>query len=218
MTILNGTARSTARLAGAALRALIALTVLCGVLYPLAVTGIAQAAFPHRANGSEVRVDGRTAGSALIGQTYTLARKDKAGNPLPDPKYFQPRPSAAGTNTVNTQYKITVSGGSNLAADSTVPRREITDRRAQIAAFNGVPPAAVPPDAVTASASGVDPDISPAYAGLQVTRVARAVGLPRAEVARLVADHTDGRQLGFLGEPHVNVLELNIALQKLARQ
>src|SRR3954469_4975317 len=99
MTLLNGTARSTARLAGAALRALIALTVLCGVLYPLAVTGIAQAAFPHRANGSEERAGGRTSGSALIGQTYTLGRKDKAGNPLPDPKYFQPRPSAAGTNT-----------------------------------------------------------------------------------------------------------------------
>ncbi|MGW2327960.1 potassium-transporting ATPase subunit KdpC [Streptomyces sp. NPDC001700] len=218
MTILNGTARSTARLAGAALRALLALTVLCGVLYPLAVTGIAQAAFPHRANGSEVRADGRTVGSSLIGQTYTLDRKDKDGNPLPDPAYFQPRPSAAGTNTVNTQYKITVSGGSNLAADSTVLRDAVKDRRAQIAAFNGVPPAAVPPDAVTASASGVDPDISPAYADLQVTRVAQANGLPRAEVARLVEAHTDGRQLGFLGEPHVNVLELNIALKQLARR
>jgi len=218
MTLLNGTARSTVRLAGAALRALIALTVLCGVLYPLAVTGIAQAAFPHQANGSEVRADGRTAGSALIGQTYTLDRKDKDGNPLPDPKYFQPRPSAAGTNTVNTQYKILVSGGSNLAADSTVLSGQIKDRRAQIAAFNGVAPGAVPPDAVTASGSGVDPDISPAYATLQMTRVARANGLPRAEVARLVEHHTDGRALGFLGEPHVNVLELNIALRTLARR
>ncbi|MEU1804779.1 potassium-transporting ATPase subunit KdpC [Streptomyces sp. NPDC019937] len=217
MTLPHGTARSTARLAGAALRALLALTVLCGVLYPLAVTGIAQAAFPHRANGSEVRADGRTAGSALIGQTYTLDRKDKAGNPLPDPKYFQPRPSAAGTNTVNTQYKITVSGGSNLAADSTVLLQQIKERRARIAAFNGVAPGAVPPDAVTASASGVDPDISPAYAALQVTRVARAGGLPRAEVARLVEDHTDGRALGFLGEPRVNVLELNIALHQLEK-
>ncbi|MFI0820367.1 potassium-transporting ATPase subunit KdpC [Streptomyces sp. NPDC021098] len=215
MTLPHGTARSTARLAGAALRALLALTVLCGVLYPLAVTGIAQAAFPHRANGSEVRADGRTVGSPLIGQTYTLDRKDKDGNPLPDPKYFQPRPSAVGTNTINTQYKIIVSGGSNLAADSTVLTRSIKERRGQIAAFNGVSPAAVPADAVTASASGVDPDISPAYATLQVTRVARANGLPRAEVARLVEDHTEGRSLGFLGEPRVNVLELNIALHRL---
>jgi K+-transporting ATPase ATPase C chain len=218
MTLLNGTARSTARLAGAALRALLALTVLCGVLYPLAVTGIAQAAFPHQANGSELGADGRTTGSALIGQTYTLAKKDRAGNPLPDPRYFQPRPSAAGTNVYNTQYKIIVSGASNLAADSKVLLQQVTDRRKQVADFNGVSPSAVPVDAVTASASGVDPDISPAYATLQVTRVAKANDLPRAEVARLVEDHTDGRSLGFLGEPHVNVLELNVALQRLGRR
>jgi potassium-transporting ATPase KdpC subunit len=217
MTHINSSVRGTARMAAAGLRALLALTLVCGVLYPLAVTGIAQAAFHDKANGSEVTAaDGKVAGSGLIGQSYTLATKDKDGNPLPDPKYFQPRPSAAGTNVYNTQYKIIVSGASNLAGDSEVLLRTVRDRREQVAEFNGVPRSAVPVDAVTASGSGVDPDISPAYATLQATRVARSNGLPRAAVAQLVKAHTDGRALGFLGEPHVNVLKLNIALQKLA--
>ncbi|MDX3230216.1 K(+)-transporting ATPase subunit C [Streptomyces sp. ME19-01-6] len=216
---MNNSVRGTARLVGAGFRALLVLTLVCGVAYPLVVTGIAQAAFHAQANGSEVKAHGKVVGSELIGQTYNLdkpAEKDKDGNPLPDPRYFQPRPSAAGTNVYNTQYKIVVSGASNLAADSEVLLRAVKDRRARVAEFNGVPPAAVPVDAVTASASGVDPDISPAYARLQAARVAKANGLPEDRVRKLVEDHTDGRILGFLGEPHVNVLKLNIAVRELA--
>ncbi|MCP9205657.1 potassium-transporting ATPase subunit KdpC [Streptomyces cucumeris] len=217
MTSMNSSVRGTARLIGAGLRALLALTVVCGVLYPLAVTGIAQAAFHDQANGSEVRSGGRVVGSEIIGQRFDLDAKDEDGNPLPDPRYFQPRPSAAGTNAVNTQYSIVVSGASNLAADSKVLKQTVIDRRKQVADFNQVSPSRVPVDALTASGSGLDPDISPAYAELQVNRVAKANALPREKVARLVADHTQGRQLGFIGEPRVNVLKLNIALTRLSR-
>ncbi|WP_432011780.1 potassium-transporting ATPase subunit KdpC [Streptomyces cucumeris] len=217
MTSMNNSVRSTARLIGAGLRALLALTVVCGVLYPLAVTGIAQAAFHDQANGSEVKSGGRVVGSEIIGQRFDLGKKDKDGNPLPDPRYFQPRPSAAGTNSVNTQYSIILSGASNLASDSKVLKQTVIDRRKQVADFNHVAPSRVPVDALTASASGLDPDISPAYAKLQVDRVAKANGLPRGKVAGLVEDHTQGRQLGFLGEPRVNVLKLNIALTRLSR-
>ncbi|MGY0057835.1 potassium-transporting ATPase subunit KdpC [Streptomyces sp. LZ34] len=213
---MNNSVRGTARLVGAGLRALLVLTLVCGVAYPLAVTGIAQAAFHDKANGSEVTAHGKVVGSELIGQTYHLNKTDKDGNPLPDPRYFQPRPSAAGTNVYNTQYKIVVSGASNLAADSEVLLRAVKDRRKQVAEFNGVSPAAVPVDAVTASGSGLDPDISPAYARLQAARVAKANGLPADEVRQLVEDYTDGRILGFLGEPRVNVLKLNIAVRELA--
>ncbi|MEU8828303.1 potassium-transporting ATPase subunit KdpC [Streptomyces sp. NPDC048636] len=218
MTSMNSSVRGTARLIGAGLRALLALTVVCGVLYPLAVTGIAQAAFHDKANGSEVTSGGEVVGSEIVGQRFDLAKKDKDGNPLPDPRYFQPRPSAAGTNAYNTQYSIIVSGASNLAADSKVLKQTVIDRRKQVAAFNRVAPSRVPVDAVTASGSGLDPDISPAYATLQVTRVAQANGVARDQVARLVKDHTDGRQLGFLGEPRVNVLKLNIALTRLVQR
>ncbi|MEU7041819.1 potassium-transporting ATPase subunit KdpC [Streptomyces varsoviensis] len=214
---MNNSLRGTVRLLGAGLRAMLVLTLVCGVIYPLAVTGIAQTAFHDKANGSEVKADGRPAGSSLLGQTYTLDKKDKDGNPLPDPKYFQPRPSAAGPNTENTQYSLIVSGASNLAADSKVLLASVEQRRKDVAEFNGVSPAAVPPDALTASASGVDPDISPAYAKLQAERVAKANHLPKDKVADLVADHTEGRIAGFLGDPRVNVLELNIALQKLTK-
>ncbi|GAA0481296.1 potassium-transporting ATPase subunit KdpC [Streptomyces stramineus] len=214
---MNNSVSSTARLVGAGLRALLVLTVICGVLYPLAVTGIAQVAFHDKANGSEVTVDGRSAGSERLGQSYTLDAKDKDGNPLPDPKYFQGRASAAGANTENTRYKLVVSGASNLAADSKVLLEAVEQRRADVAAFNGVAPGAVPVDAVTASASGLDPDISPAYARLQAARVAKANGLPAGAVAKLVEEHTDGRILGFMGEERVNVLKLNIALTKLAK-
>ncbi|QKV92126.1 potassium-transporting ATPase subunit KdpC [Streptomyces sp. NA02950] len=218
MTSMNSSVRGTARLIGAGLRALLALTVVCGVLYPLAVTGIAQAAFHDQANGSEVTSGGRVVGSELIGQRFDLDTKDEDGNPLPDPRYFQPRPSAAGTNAYNTQYSITVSGASNLAADSKVLRQTVIDRRKQVARFNDVAPSRVPVDALTASGSGLDPDISPAYAKLQVNRVAKANGLAGDEVARLVKKHTGGRQLGFLGEPRVNVLRLNIALTRLTQR
>lgn len=213
---MNLSVRNAARLAGAGLRALLVLTVVCGVIYPLVVTGLAQLAFHDKANGSELKVDGKSVGSALLGQSYTLDKKDKDGNPLPDPKFFQPRPSAAGPNAENTQYKLLVSGASNLAADSKVLLDSVKQRRADVAAFNGVSPSAVPVDALTASASGVDPDISPEYAELQAERVAKANGLSAAKVEQLVKDHTDGRQLGFMGEEHVNVLKLNIALKELA--
>ncbi|MGI5340513.1 potassium-transporting ATPase subunit KdpC [Streptomyces sp. CA-181903] len=213
---MNISVRSAARVAGAGLRALLVLTLVCGVIYPLVVTGLAQLAFHDKANGSEVTVDGKSVGSALLGQSYTLDKKDKDGNPLPDPKFFQPRPSAAGPNTENTKYSLLVSGASNLAADSKVLLESVEKRRADVAAFNGVSPSAVPVDALTASASGVDPDISPAYARLQAARVARANGLSAGAVERLVKDHTDGRQLGFMGEERVNVLKLNVALKELA--
>ncbi|MEU5192351.1 potassium-transporting ATPase subunit KdpC [Streptomyces klenkii] len=213
---MNNSVRSTARLVGAGLRALLVLTVVCGVIYPLVVTGIAQAAFHGKANGSEVTVDGKSVGSERLGQSYTLDKKDKDGNPLPDPKFFQPRPSAAGPNAENTRYKLIVSGASNLAADSKTLLDAVKQRRADAAAFNHVEPSAVPVDALTASASGLDPDISPAYARLQAKRVAEANGLPADKVEKLVEDHVDGRVLGFMGEERVNVLKLNIALRELA--
>ncbi|KJY41754.1 potassium-transporting ATPase subunit C [Streptomyces sp. NRRL B-1568] len=214
---MNNSVRSTARLVVAGLRALIALTLVCGVIYPLVVTGIAQAAFHDKANGSEIKADGKSVGSERLGQTYVLDKKDKDGNPLPDPKFFQPRPSAAGPNTENTQYHLLVSGASNLAADSKVLLTSVQQRRADVAAFNGVSPAAVPVDALTASASGVDPDISPEYARLQADRVAKANHLDTEKVRKLVEDHVDGRVLGFMGEERVNVLKLNIALRELAK-
>ncbi|WKK25413.1 potassium-transporting ATPase subunit KdpC [Streptomyces olivoreticuli] len=214
---MNNSVRSTARLVGAGLRALLVLTLVCGVIYPLVVTGIAQVAFHDKANGSEIKVGGKSVGSERLGQSYTLDEKDKAGNPLPDPKFFQGRPSAAGPNTENTQYKLLVSGASNLAADSKVLLDSVQQRRADVAAFNGVSPAAVPTDALTASGSGVDPDISPEYARLQADRVAKANHLPADEVRKLVDDHTDGRILGFMGEERVNVLRLNVALRELVK-
>ncbi|MFF5128922.1 potassium-transporting ATPase subunit KdpC [Streptomyces syringium] len=213
---MNNSVSSTFRVMGAGLRALLVLTLVCGVIYPLVVTGVAQAVFHDKANGSEVKVDGKSVGSERLGQSYNLDKNDKDGNPLPDPKFFQPRASAAGANTENTQYKIVVSGASNLAADSKVLLTSVEQRRADVAAFNGVSPSSVPVDALTASASGLDPDISPEYARLQAKRVAKANGLPAAAVRKLVEDHTDGRILGFMGNERVNVLKLNIALRKLA--
>lgn len=199
---MNATLRNTSRLVWAALRALLVLTVLTGVIYPLAVTGIAQAAIPGKANGSKVEADGTVVGSSLIGQTWN----GKDGKP--DPRWFQPRPSAG-------HYDALASGASNLAATSPVLLEQVKARKAQIAAFNGVPQSAVPADAVTASASGLDPHISPKYAEIQADRVAKARGLDPAAVRKLVEDHTDSRPAGFLGRPTVNVLELNMALHNL---
>ncbi len=183
-----------------ALRFLLAMTVVVGIAYPLVVLGIGQLAAPSAANGSLVTdSSGAVAGSTLIGQQFD------------GPAWFAGRPSAAGDG-----YDAMSSGGSNLAADSPDLLGLVDQRRAQIAADNGVDPAAVPPDALTASASGLDPDISPAYAELQVNRVAAARGLPAEQVRGLVQSHTDGRSLGFIGEERVNVLELNLALQQLA--
>ncbi|MEH6375198.1 potassium-transporting ATPase subunit KdpC [Streptomyces sp. KLMMK] len=215
---MNNSVHSTVRLLGAGLRALLVLTVVCGVVYPLVVTGIAQAAFHDKANGSEIKAGGKSVGSERLGQSYDLDKKDKDGNPLPDPKFFQPRPSAAGPNAENTQYKLIVSGASNLAADSKTLLDAVEQRRTDVAAFNRVSPSAVPVDALTASASGLDPDISPAYARLQAKRVAEANGLPAGKVEKLVEAHVDGRILGFMGEERVNVLKLNIALQELAKK
>ncbi|MFZ3471756.1 potassium-transporting ATPase subunit KdpC [Streptomyces sp. 4.24] len=211
---MNNSVGNTARLLGAGLRALLVLTVLCGVLYPLAVTGIAQAAFGGKANGSEIKDgSGRVVGSSLIGQSY--------GD---DPRWFQGRPAAGlAKNTVNTRYELLVSGATNKAADSPELRKAVEEAKAKVVLDNTVPgyaprPSEIPADAVTSSGSGLDPDISPAYAELQTARVAERNHLPVAEVAELVKAHTEGRTLGFMGEPRVNVLELNVALKALAEK
>ncbi|GHA69791.1 potassium-transporting ATPase subunit C [Streptomyces termitum] len=213
---MNHSVGNTGRLLAAGLRALLVLTLVCGVLYPLAVTGIARLAFPGRANGSELRdADGRTVGSSLIGQTYL------AGD-APDLRWFQPRPSRGlGTNSANTRYDLVLSGATNRSGDNADLIGWVTDAKAAVVRDNSVAghtvrPEDVPADAVTSSGSGLDPHISPEYARLQVHRVAARNGLAVARVDRLVAAHTDGRILGFIGEPRVNVLELNVALKELA--
>ncbi|MFE6525522.1 potassium-transporting ATPase subunit C [Streptomyces sp. NPDC057794] len=206
---MNNSLTNTARLLGAGLRALLVLTLVTGVAYPLVVTGIAQGLFPGRANGSEISAGGRVVGSSLIGQQgYGL-------------DYFQPRPAnGLGENSVNTRYELLLSGATNLAADNKELVKQVEDAKAKVVEDNSVPghtvrPSQVPVDAVTSSGSGLDPDISPAYAALQVHRVAQRNGLPVARVEKLVRDHTEGRTLGFMGEPRVNVLELNVALREL---
>ncbi|WP_330174250.1 potassium-transporting ATPase subunit C [Streptomyces sp. NBC_01498] len=218
---MNISVRSTARLLGAGLRALLVLSVVCGVLYPLAVTGLGQALFPHQANGSEITSNGKVVGSALIGQRYDLPLKKGEETPAPDLKWFQPRPSnGLGTNSVNTRYQLILSGATNRAGDNAELIQWIKDAKAAVIRDNSVDghrvrPSDVPPDAVTSSGSGLDPAISPEYADLQVPRVAKLNGLDEAAVQRLVDRHTDGRVLGFVGEPQVNVLKLNIALKAL---
>ncbi|WP_372345325.1 potassium-transporting ATPase subunit C [Streptomyces sp. KL116D] len=213
---MNNSVGNTGRLLWAGFRALILLTVVCGVLYPLAVTGVAQAAFHGKANGSEIEnADGKVVGSSLIGQTY-LTKDGK-----PDLTWFQPRPSnGLGENSVNTQYKLILSGATNLAGDNPELVKQVKQARAAVIKDNStatykVRPASIPADAVTSSGSGLDPAISPEYADLQVHRVAERNHLSVAQVQKLVDGHKDGRILGFMGEPTVNVLELNIALQQL---
>ncbi|WP_405920874.1 potassium-transporting ATPase subunit C [Streptomyces longwoodensis] len=219
---MNNSVTHTARLLGAGLRALLVLTLVTGVLYPLAVTGVAQALFPGRANGSELRTDGRVVGSSLIGQRYDLPQQKGQQSPGPDLRWFQGRPAGGlGVNSINTRYSLLLSGATNLAADNEVLVRQVEDAKAAVIKDNSVPgyrvrASEVPADAVTSSGSGLDPDISPQYARLQVHRVAARNGLPVTRVEKLVADHTEGRTLGFMGEPRVNVLELNIALKALA--
>ncbi|MEV8567666.1 potassium-transporting ATPase subunit C [Streptomyces sp. NPDC051322] len=219
---MNNSVRGTGRLLWACLRALLVLTVVCGVIYPIAVTGVAQAFFSHRANGSEITSDGRSVGSSLIGQRYDLPLQGGSHTPAPDLRWFQPRPSnGLSTNSVNTRYKLIVSGATNRAGDSAELIEWVKDAKAAVIKDNSVKgyrvaPAEVPADAVTSSGSGLDPDISPAYARIQVHRVAERNHLTVARVHKLVADHTTGRLLGFAGEPRVNVLELNIALKQLA--
>jgi K+-transporting ATPase ATPase C chain len=179
-----------------ALVVFLAFTALIGVVYPLVVTGVAQVAFPGRADGSLLERDGRTVGSRLIGQQFT------------SPRYFQPRPSAAGDG-----YDAMSSSASNLGPTNAEHLAEVEQRVAAYRSANGLPDgASVPADAVTASGSGLDPHISPANARIQATRVAEARGLDVADVLELVDEHTEGRSLGFLGERAVNVVELNLAL------
>ncbi|WP_436739034.1 potassium-transporting ATPase subunit C [Streptomyces sp. BBFR102] len=221
----NSVRRST-RLLGAGLRALLVLTLVCGVLYPLAVTGVAQALFPGRANGSEIEdAQGRVVGSALIGQSYDLPPRsgDADEEARPDLRWFQPRPSRGlGTNSVNPRYDLLLSGATNRSGDNAELAGWVKAAKAAVVRENStaahrVRPADVPPDAVTSSGSGLDPHISPAYAALQVHRVAERNGLAVREVERLVARHTEGRTLGFVGEPRVHVLGLNTALRDLIR-
>ena len=176
----------------AGLRLLLVMTVLLGIGYPTAVWAAGQA-FGDRADGSPVRLDGEVVGSRLIGQQFE------------GEEWFLPRPSVS-------DYDTLASGPSNLGPLSADLLASIEERRVEVAAREGVDESEVPADAVTASASGLDPHISPAYAALQAPRVAEANGLPLDEVERLVEEHTAGRGLGFLGEPGVNVLELNLAV------
>ncbi|MEE1742386.1 potassium-transporting ATPase subunit C [Streptomyces sp. BE147] len=220
---MNSTAGNTARHLWAGLRALLVLTLVCGVLYPLAVTGAAQALFPAKANGSEITADGKVVGSALIGQRYDLPLKDGQETPAPDLTWFQPRPSnGLGTNSVNTQYALILSGATNRSGDNKELIDWVTTAKAAVIKDNSVPghpidPDDVPADAVTSSGSGLDPDISPAYAELQTRRVAEKNHLDVNQVQKLVKEHTTGRVLGFMGEPRVNVLQLNIALRDLVK-
>jgi potassium-transporting ATPase KdpC subunit len=191
--------------------------IFTGLIFPSVITMIAKAIFPHQAGGSLISQNGKVIGSEIIGQNFTA------------PGYFHPRPSAAGSG-----YDATASGGTNLGptSDKLINgiHKKLPDGKDDPSSFDGIRDLAaayrkenglsgnapVPPDAVTRSASGLDPHISPANAALQVARVARARELPQNQVEKLVAENTAGRQLGFLGEPAVNVLKLNIALDKAA--
>jgi potassium-transporting ATPase KdpC subunit len=198
----------------AAVRALIVMTVITGAIYPLVMLGIGQAAFHNQANGSLVTVNGKVVGSSLLCQEFV----DSKGNPLP--QYFQPRPSTASSATDKTDYGCdpNFSGASNLGTNNPTLLQNVQQRKAAYAKLNGVPLASVPPDAVTTSGSGLDPYISPQNAADQLSRVATARHLPTSQVQALVSKYTQDRTLGFLGEPRVNVLLLNIALDSLSKQ
>ena len=186
---------------------LVALTIVTGLIYPLAMTGAAQLVFPYQSQGSLIEQGGKTVGSALIGQAFT------------EDKYFHGRPSATtapdpndASKTVAAPYNAANSGGSNLGPTSKALADRLQQDVAKLKAEN--PPASVPVDLVTASGSGLDPDISPEAALFQVPRVAHARGLSEDRVRVLVAAQTEGRLMGWLGEPRVNVLRLNLALDR----
>ena len=196
----------------AGLRLLLVFTVLTGIIYPVAMWGVSQGLFRHQANGSLVSFHGRTVGSSLLCQEFT----DAKGNPLP--QYFQPRPSAAINPAANPKHDFgcdpTFSAASNLGPNNPALIQAIKQRQKQIAAFDHVKISQIPADAVTTSGSGLDPDISPQNAAIQVNRVAAARHVSPAAIRALVSQKTQGRILGFLGEPVVNVLQLNIALDQ----
>jgi K+-transporting ATPase ATPase C chain len=196
----------------AGFRFLLVFTVICGFIYPLLMLGIGQAAFHNKANGSLVTYNGHVVGSGLLCQEFV----DAKGNPLP--QYFQPRPSAAVVSGVKNDYGCDPlnSSASNLGPTNPVEIKDIQTAEQQISAFDHVPISQIPADAVTASGSGLDPDITPANAYLQVDRIAAARHLPVSEVYNLVTQNITGRTLGFLGEPSVNVLLLNIKLDELS--
>ena len=173
-------------------------TLLTGILYPLAVTGVAQLAFPHQANGSLVPVNDKTVGSTLIAQNFTK------------PEYFHPRPSAAG----DKGYDPTSSSASNLGPTNPALADRLKKDAASFRKDNPDYTGPIPADAITESGSGLDPEISPANAIAQSARVAKARNVSPAHIAELVSSHTLGRQFGFLGEPRVNVLELNLAVDQ----
>jgi K+-transporting ATPase ATPase C chain len=203
---------------------IVVLTLLLGILYPLVITGVSQVAFPGNANGQQIKVGGKLVGSKIIGQQFTdqvvkngKPQVDKNGNPVttPDPRYFQSRPSAtvppynaagtafsnAGPNNIATEQAITANIQAYIALEKPyVP--------------GGLTKAQVPVDAANTSASGIDPDISPANADIQARRISAVRHLPLTQVRSLVSKYTHGRGLGFSGEPGVNVLELNLALNR----
>jgi K+-transporting ATPase ATPase C chain len=191
----------------AALRMLLVFTVICGIAYPVVMWGVAQA------DGSLVTYNGKVVGSSLLCQEFVNAK----GDPLP--QYFQPRPSAA-TSGASNDYGCDpgYSGAANLSASNPTLVTDVKQLQAQISAFDHVPVSAIPPDAVTSSGSGLDPDISPQNAAIQIDRVAAARHLPVSEVKSLVSKFTQGRNIGILGEPRVDVLTLNIALDQLPGQ
>jgi potassium-transporting ATPase KdpC subunit len=196
--------RTASRQYWVSIRAMLIFTVVLGVGYTAVITGIGQVALPAQADGSLATADGEIVGSSLIGQSFT----DADGVPLPE--WFQSRPSAAGDG-----YDGAASSGSNYGPENEDLIAAIDDRQNTIGELEGVSAESIPADAVTASGSGLDPHISPEYAQLQVERVAEASGVPETEVQELVDSAVRGRTLGYLGEPTVNVLELNIGLAEL---
>ena len=195
----------------AALRLLLVFTVVTGIIYPVVMVAISQVAFHNQANGSLASYHGRVVGSSLLCQEFVTAK----GNPLP--QYFQPRPSFAILSGAKNDYGCDprYSAASNYGPNNSTLVSLIKQRQKQIAAFDHVKISQIPPDAVTASASGLDPDISPANAAIQVNRVATERHVSPSAITALVKQYTQGRTLGFLGEPAVNVLDLNVALDKM---